>query len=276
MATERRAKDVLRDLGVRPVKERGQNFLIDGSVLDQIVEFGSPNSNERVIEIGPGLGALTERLAAVVPGKALTLIEIEPQFCLTLSKRFPEVGIINADVREVDLAAIGSDLTIFGNLPYSLSTDITLLLLRNARQLRRAVLLLQRQFAERVAAEPGGREYGALTVACRLWADARLGPIIRGDAFHPPTEVESRLIELRFADAPRCGDIDPAWFERVVRASFAQRRKKVINSIVGSGLAPLARAAAALAAAAIDPSRRAETIALEEFAALARELSSRR
>lgn len=264
------AKDQLRTLEVIPSKERGQNFLIDPTALEAIVNFGAPGAHERIVEIGPGLGALTEHLAVA---RELTLIEIEERFCEPLRARVPHARIINADVRSVDLSALGSELVVFGNLPYSFSSEIVFHLLAAASSLKRAVLLLQREFAERLAAGPGGRDYGRLSIACQLWCDVKLGPVIAGTSFHPPTQVDSQVVELAFLGAARVKVGDYRWFERVVKAAFLQRRKKLSNSLKGSGFFSAEGIALALQAAGINGDRRAETLSLAEFAALAEALA---
>jgi len=261
-----RVKDQLRSLEVRPSKERGQNFVINPLVIDSIIGFGQPKDNENLVEIGPGLGALTAVLAR---HPNLTLIEIEERFCRELATRYPHVKVINADVRGVDLSEIGSDLVVFGNLPYAFSTDIVFRLIDQVAVVKRAVLLLQKEFAERLAADPGGRTYGLLSVSCRLWADAKLGPIIPGDAFHPPAKVQSQVVELTFLKSPRLAIPDILWFKRFVAACFLKRRKKLINSLTASGLFTKENIATTLAACGVDQNRRAETLSLEEFAKLA-------
>jgi len=262
-----RVKDQLRSFDVRPPKERGQNFVINPAVIDAIIGFGAPAASDNLVEIGPGLGALTGVLAKF---PRLTLIEIEEKFCRELGAKHPHVTIINEDVRGVDFSSIGSELVVFGNLPYSFSTDIVFRLVDQAAVVKRAVLLLQKEFAERLAAGPGGRTYGLLSVSCRLWADAKLGPIIPGDAFHPPAKVQSQVVELTFLKAPRLAIDDVLWFKRFVAACFLKRRKKLINSLTASGLFTKETIARTLAECGIDSNRRAETLSLEEFALLAR------
>ena len=268
-----RAKDRLRNLDVRPSKDRGQNFIIDTTVLHSIVEFGKPSAQDAIVEIGPGLGALTKELSVC---QNLTLVEIEPKFCEDLKLQFPHAKIVCADVREVDFSALGSDLLVFGNLPYSFSTDIIFHLIEHSRSIKRAVLMLQREFAERVAAGPGGRDYGSISINAQLMADMRLGPIIPGTAFHPIANVESRLIELTFLKEPRVPIANPDWFKKVIKASFLQRRRKLFNSLKPSCIVPGEGVSAALAAASIEPGRRAETLSIPEFARLADELYRQR
>ena len=265
----RRAKDTLRELEVRPSKERGQNFLIRPEVIDEIVDFAAPEQDARLVEIGPGMGALTARL---VDSGRLTVIEIEPNFCAHLAQKYPQLRIINQDVRQVDFSTIGERLFVFGNIPYVFSTDIVFHLLANRAVVQHTVLMVQREFAERVAASPGGRQYGSLSVAVQMYADIELGPIVPGNSFHPPTAVESRVMKMTFLPSPRVDVEDPLHFEVVVRAAFAQRRKKLVNSLVSTGRWTKERVNAALSAASISPDIRAEQLGIAEFARLARAL----
>lgn len=266
----RRVKDALRDLNVTPRKSRGQNFLIDSSVINETLAFADLEVGENVVEIGPGLGALTEALHR---RGSLTVIEIERRFCDDLKTRFPDIRIICRDVREVDFSREGSDLSILGNLPYAYSSDIVFHLISHASSIRRAVLLLQKEFVERMASGPGGRNYGALSIGCQLWADIRKGPVVRGESFHPPARVESQLVELRFLKEPRYPVGDLRWFRSVVRAAFSQRRKKLANSLQGLLRSDIDEVRRYLEQAGIDPSRRAETVSTAEFAGLSNVLA---
>jgi 16S rRNA (adenine1518-N6/adenine1519-N6)-dimethyltransferase len=264
-----RAKDILSEFGVRPSKSRGQSFLIDAAAIEEIVSFGRPGHDDGLIEIGPGLGALTRELFRF--GR-LTVIEIEEKFCADLQKRFPGIVVINEDVRSVDFAELGSDLVVFGNLPYSFSTDIVFHLVEYAAVIKRAVLMLQREFAERLAAAPGGRDYGVLSISAQLWAEIDLGPIITGQAFHPPPRVDSQLVNLRFSKQPRAAVGDLFWFKRVVAAAFFQRRRKIANSMRAAGAFEGKHIDLAFERAGIDPGRRAETLSIAEYAALSNAL----
>jgi 16S rRNA (adenine1518-N6/adenine1519-N6)-dimethyltransferase len=267
-----RAKDTLRQLDVRPSKERGQNFLIRPEVIDAIVSFAEAPPEAHVVEIGPGMGALTERLKG---SQRLTLIEIEPKFCQHLAQRFPHAQIINFDARLFDFASLGSGLFVFGNIPYVFSTEIIFQLLRHRAVVAEAVLMVQREFAERIAADPGGREYGSLSVAVQVYAEVELGEVIPGNSFHPPTAVESQLMKLRFRQRPLVDLGDAEFFEVVVRSAFAQRRKKVLNSLLSRGRWNKEILIQALDRAGLSPDIRAEKITIEQFARLASELAGR-
>ena len=266
-----RAKDTLRDLDVRPTKERGQNFLIRPEIPEAIANFGNVPEDAHVVEIGPGTGALTEHLARF---KRLTLIEIEPKFCELLATKFPHATIINADVRTVDFATIGSDLYVYGNIPYVFSSEIVFRLIANRTQVKQAVMMVQKEFAERLAAPTSTRAYGSISVSAQLFADIELGIIVPGDAFHPPTEVQSRVMKLNFRETPRAHVPDYEFFQVVVRASFSQRRKKLINSLMSQGRWPKEKVLQALEAAGISPDVRAETLSVEAFAQLTDALAS--
>lgn len=265
-----RAKDTLRSLQVRPSKERGQNFLIRPDIVESIVAFGDAPADAHVVEIGPGTGALTKYLTGAC---RLSLIEIEPSFCEHLRGQFPQAEVIHADVRAADLSQIGGELFVFGNIPYVFSTEIVLHLIAYRRSVRHAVLMVQREFAQRLAAPPGSRTYGSISVAVQLWADVELGPIVPGDAFHPPTEVESQVMKLSFLDGPRVPVDDPVHFESVVRAAFSQRRKKLINSLVARGKWSRESILLALERAGISPDVRPEQLGIQQFAALAEALA---
>lgn len=265
-----RVRDQLAALGVQPSKRRGQNFLIDQTILDDLIEFSPIPKGGNLVELGPGLGALTERLTAAA---RLGVVEIEPEFCQQLKLKHPSINVVQADARNVDLRQFGENLIIYGNLPYSFSTEILFHVLEYVDIARRATFLLQREFVERLAADPGGREYGVISVMVQTWATLRIGRVVSGNCFHPPTSVESRLVELTFSAAPRAQIDDLGWFRRVVRASFQQRRKKLQNSLRGAHLVEPQQLIDVLAKCGIDGNRRAETLSLEEFAALARELA---
>ena len=160
-------------------------------------------------------------------------------------------------------------MLVVGNLPYSASKAILERLLDAHATLDRAVLMLQREVAERLAAAPGGREYGALSVFWQRWADVSPLLVVPPAAFRPPPAVESAVVTASFRSVPRVAAADEAGFTRAVRAAFGQRRKTLANALRGGGLGGAARLAAVLADAGIDGGRRAETLSLEEFARLA-------
>ncbi|MCB0353932.1 MAG: ribosomal RNA small subunit methyltransferase A [Bdellovibrionales bacterium] len=263
-------KHQLRTLQVKPQKERGQNFLVDGSVLDKIVDFARPRTDEVLVEIGPGLGALTKELARF---QLRAVIEIEHEFCERLRTEYPAVEVIESDARYVDFSAIGERITIFSNVPYSFSTDLVFHLVDNSQTIERAILLLQKEFADRLAAEPGGKTYGTTSIACQLMAEVRLGPIVGGDSFHPKANVDSRIVELRFRATPKFEVKNSFWFKQTVKAAFFKRRKKILNSMNASSVFPELHLADVFAELGMDPERRPETLSVAEYASLANALT---
>jgi 16S rRNA (adenine1518-N6/adenine1519-N6)-dimethyltransferase len=220
--------DVLKRLGVTPSKGRGQNFLIDASAIATVLEFAHVSRSENVVEVGPGLGAISDGLRT----DKLTLIELEPLFAEELKKRgFKDV--IQGNALEVDLATLGPEITLVSNVPYSISTDFTMWLFRNSRSLKRASLLFQREFSARLAAEPGSRSYNSLTVLRARYCTAELGPVIPRQAFYPEPAVESQLIALDFTSAEiQLGELCADDFEKFVRTAFSQKRKTLSNTLL--------------------------------------------
>ncbi len=270
----REIKAALDTLGVRPKKSRGQNFLFEKGAIQKILTFAAVRPDEDLLEVGPGLGAITERVSA--EGHSFRAVDVEPKFIEYLQGALPAIPAENflcRDIRETTLADLGFSparpATVVSNVPYSLSSEFILWLVTQSASVARASLLLQREFAERVAAAPGGKDYGSLSVWCALVADVRLGPKISGNCFFPAADVESRLVELRMLEEPRFDVGDRDHFERALRASFAKRRKTILNSLHSSEhFGEKAEVERRLQIAGIDPGRRGETLTLAEFVAL--------
>jgi 16S rRNA (adenine1518-N6/adenine1519-N6)-dimethyltransferase len=255
----------------------GQHFLRDRSVADRIVDLVAPTARDLVVEIGPGRGALTEALAARA-GRLLAL-EIDAPLAAALRERFagsPHVEIRPADARQFDYAGLralvpdpAGRVLVVGNLPYSVGKPILAALVEAAAAIDEMALMLQKEVAERVAAAPGGKTYGALSVLTQVRVAARLAFTVPPGAFSPPPQVDSAVLHLRPHPAPPVPVADPARFAAVVRAAFGQRRKSLANALA-AGLGLSAERARHLAqAAGIDPGRRAETLSLGEYARLA-------
>jgi len=220
----------LEELAVRPSKKRGQNFLVNATIAENIISAAHFPIVSKVIEIGPGLGALTHKLAAKY--RDFSIVEIEEQFCNNLQRVLPSsVTIIQSDILKLDLKSVGTDLHIISNLPYSISTEVLLKLVFEREVVQKAVVLLQREFAERFAAKPGSKQYGSLSVLGQLVFKAELGAIYQGGSFYPTTEVESRVLLLeKKAVIPSPEEI--ANIEKILRATFGQRRKQIVGSLM--------------------------------------------
>ena len=258
----------------------GQHFLRDDAVAERMVGLVQPTQQDLVVEIGPGLGALTGRLARAA-GRLLAL-EVDQVMATALCERFadaPHVEIVLADARSFNYAGLSAlkphptgRVVVVGNLPYSVGKPILQALVEAGPVLDEMALMLQKEVAERVAAGPGGKTYGSLSVLTQLSCEARLAFTVPPGAFRPPPQVDSAVVHLRVRRGPPVPVGDPARLRAVVLAAFGQRRKSLANSLA-SGLGLSAeRARAMCAAAGIDAGRRAETLSLAEFAELAHAL----
>jgi len=256
--------------GLRPRKSLGQHFLHDRSVLGRIVGIVDPAAGDWVVEIGAGPGALTMALAA--QGARVLAVERDPALCDRLRAEAEGQSILveQGDARDVDLIALSrrhGPLLVAGNIPYNISSDLLLLLVEQRRAFRRAVLMLQFEFAARVIAAPGSRDYGSLSVRCQQHLEVRREFPVAPGAFHPPPRVKSAVVRLVPRAAPLAGVVDDAEMERIVRTAFGKRRKTLRNALRGTpGLDE------ALARAEIDGGRRPETLSIAEFARLSNEL----
>jgi 16S rRNA (adenine1518-N6/adenine1519-N6)-dimethyltransferase len=255
----------------------GQHFLRDPGVARRIVELIAPTPRDLVLEIGPGQGALTGPLVA--SGARVLAVEIDAALAARLRERYAgtdRVEILDADARTFDYArlpALRPDPTgrvlVAGNLPYSVGKPILMALVEAGPAVDEMALMLQREVAERIAAPPGTRVYGSLSVLTQVACEVRVAFGVPPGAFVPPPRVDSSVIHLRVRAAPPVAIADAQRFRAVVRAAFAQRRKSLANALAaGLGLAT-ERARALVAGAGIDPGRRAETLSLAEFARLA-------
>ncbi|HUV95983.1 MAG TPA: 16S rRNA (adenine(1518)-N(6)/adenine(1519)-N(6))-dimethyltransferase RsmA [Acidobacteriaceae bacterium] len=255
-----------------PAKPKlGQNFLTDAQAVERIAAAMGDLSARTVVEIGPGHGAITGALA--VRAAHVTAIELDHDLAMLLRVRFsPErVTVVEQDVLQFDFAAAaaatGQRLRVAGNLPYYITSPILLHLAAHCAALDLAVLMVQREVADRVAAAPGSRDYGLLSVTAQMYGRVEKLFTLPPAAFSPPPEVHSTVIRWRFA--PRFAElgVEEAGFLRFVRQTFAQKRKTLANNLRAAGVAP-ATVTAALAHAQIDAQARAETLPLETFAAL--------
>lgn len=266
---------LLRKHGIRPLKRLGQNFLCDPNILEKIVRIADVRDTDTVVEIGAGIGVLTALLAA--RARRLVALEVDRRLVAVLNTELgeaPNIEIVHGDVLEYDFASVrpgGGEgrLRVVGNVPYNLSSQIVLRLLDYRESVDRAVLMLQREVAERLAAPPGTKDYGPLSVYVALYTQPRLEMRVPASCFVPRPEVDSRVIRLDMRRDPLCRVDDPALFRDVVRSCFAKRRKTLLNNLRQSGL-PVGQDAipSILEELGIDGTRRAETLSVLEFASL--------
>jgi len=260
-------------------RSMGQNFLVDGNLRRRIVEEARVGKGETVLEIGPGRGALTQGLAGEVEvqGGRLILVELDRALARRLSRQFqgrPDVTVIQGDILELDLAEVTGEpsrLKVVGNIPYNVTTPILFHLLERPRPAE-ILLMVQREVAERIAADPGSGEYGALSVGVR--AVASVERVLRAppEVFRPRPRVHSEVIRLRPLVPPPLSPDEEVALRRLTRALFQWRRKqlrKILKDHPDLGLGPEALADL-LAAAGARPTDRPETVSPEGFVAMAR------
>jgi 16S rRNA (adenine1518-N6/adenine1519-N6)-dimethyltransferase len=260
----------LRELEQRARRRFGQNFLVSADAVDRIVRAAHLRPADRVLEIGPGLGVLTERLVAT--GAAVRCLEIDRDLAAALRGQWPALDLVEADALHADFATIcpGSGWKVVANLPYNVATPLLLRLLALPITFSAMVLMFQREVANRILAGPGDSARGSLSVQVQV--RARVGHVLTlpPGAFHPAPKVHSVVLGFELLAAPDFGGVSPAAFDRAVRVGFRHRRKMLLNSL--SSALPKERALAACASASVDPKARAETLDLDAWRRLARAL----
>ena len=272
MGARREAREALAAAGLRPRKRWGQHFLCDPSVARRIVDTAELGPRSVVLEIGPGLGALTEELAA--RGGRLYLVEIDAGLATRLAERYagnPRVRVIEGDVLALPLAEMVREpsVTVVANLPYNVAMPVLFRLLDLRARFPRAVVMLQREMAARLAARAGSSEYGVTSVLVQAFAEVRIAFGVSRRSFLPRPEVDSAVVDIRWSLRPRAEVGDVALFRDVVRAAFGQRRKMLRNALAALAARRGLAAEAVCARAAIAPTARAETLDLAAFARLA-------
>jgi len=262
---------ILKTFGIRLQKKLGQNFLIDSEVVDRIVEAADIQAGEQVLEIGPGIGTLTQGLAET--GAAITSVELDRHLIDILAKTldgYDNVRIIHGDFLKLDISREipGERCKIIANLPYYITTPIIMRILEERMPVELLVTMVQKEVAERMVARPGTKEYGALSVAVQYYTEPEIVFIVPPTAFIPPPAVESAVIRCVVRKQPPVVLREEKMFFRVVKAAFSQRRKTLQNCLKSAGLTA-ETVSLVLGAAGIDGKRRGETLSLSEFAAVA-------
>jgi len=274
-----RTRQLLADHNLSLKKSLGQHFLVDQRVLERIIEAAELDSSTGVLEIGPGMGALTERLAD--RAGAVLAVEIDDRLIPILRELFsdrPHVTVVHGDALKVDLRELikrhlGSArrFSVVANLPYYVTSPILMRLLEERLPLDRIVVMIQKEVAERILAGPGTKEYGSLSVAVRYFAEVSWICGVPRNCFVPRPQVDSAVIRLRLRREPAVSVRNEALFFRAVRAAFAQRRKTLANALSAAffGEKRKEELGNLLTDIGIDPGRRGETLTLEEFGRLA-------
>lgn len=272
--------EILKKHHLRLTKTLGQNFLTDINIIKKIVEAGDVGSSDMVIEIGPGIGSMTAELAKNA-GRVIA-IEIDKHLIPALQETlgdFPNVTLVNEDIMKTDLKGLVMDwkgpLKVISNLPYYITTPIVMMLLEGDIPWDTLVFMVQKEVALRMAGTPGTKDYSALSIAVRYYSDPKLAFTVSKNCFIPKPDVDSAVVRLKKRDLPFMTDVDKELFFQIVRASFGQRRKTLLNSL---GSQPWLkggkdRLREILLKIDIKENVRAEELTLEDFAKLSREIA---
>ncbi len=261
---------ILETFGLRAKKKFGQNFLINEKVVRGIAEYAQVGPGDLVLEIGPGIGTLTQALAET--GARVKSVEIDHSLLPVLARTlegYPNVEIVPGDVLKIDLAEVTEHrpFTVAANLPYYITTPIIFALLEQDLPLQRLVVMVQKEVAERMIASPGGKEYGPLSLALQYYSRPRLAIPVPAHDFMPAPRVDSMVVVCEKREQPPVSASPKAFFQ-VVRAAFSQRRKMLSNCLKTLGLSA-DQVKDLMAQAGIDPKRRGESLSMEEFGQLA-------
>jgi 16S rRNA (adenine1518-N6/adenine1519-N6)-dimethyltransferase len=266
---------------MRAKRSLGQNFLVGSHYPQRIIDSVSPRTDETIIEIGPGHGALTGLL--VDSQARIIAVELDHELIPSLTERFgeyPNFHLIEADALKVDfcgLIAPDTSARVVANLPYYVATPILQHLIRQRRCISEMTLMLQREIVDRITAEPGGKEYGYLSALTQFYCEAEWLFHVPPGAFRPAPKVHSSVLRLGVRRQPASAVADEELFLAMIKALFAQRRKTIFNNLRAGrdklGLRNDSQINQALENSPVDPRRRAETLAIEELAGLANALS---
>lgn len=271
IANKKVTRYILQRFGIHMSKRLGQNFLIDANIVQGIVDAANVQENDRVLEIGPGIGTLTQALAET--GAEVTCVELDkrlPEVLAHTLDAYDNVRVIQGDILKVNIPEIMGDkpFKVVANLPYYITTPIIMALLEKHLPITDIVVMVQKEVAERMAAQPGGKTYGALSVAVQYYTVPEIALYVPPRSFMPPPEVDSVVVNCKVRRTPAVELIDEKMFFRVVKAAFGQRRKTLNNALKSMGVDKNI-IADVLDKAGIEATRRGETLTMEEFGAIA-------
>lgn len=276
---------LLKKHGFRMTKSLGQNFLIDGNIIENIVLASGASEKDLVIEVGPGIGALTYPLSQVA--KKVIAIEIDEKAIPLLQENIgicDNVEIINKDFLKIDLLSLVEgerekgtyeNIVFVGNLPYYITTPIIMKILESRVQAKSLTIMVQKEVGERIIGKPSTKAYGSLSIAIGYYCDVTLVTQVSKEVFMPKPNVDSIVIRLDINQEPAIKVKDELLFFKVVKGGFAQRRKTLLNSLGTLGLMEKAELEILLQEVGIDPKRRGETLTIEEYGELSDALSER-
>lgn len=271
-------KDILDKYGFKFSKSLGQNFLIDGNIINKIAETAELDENSGVLEIGPGFGTLTQVLCS----KAKKVVTVEVDKSLERVHKeildYDNLKVIYDDFMKINVNKLieeefnGMDVKIVANLPYYITTPIIMKILEERYKISKIVVMVQKEVAQRLNSLPGSKEYGAITLAVQYRADTNIAMIVPNSVFMPRPKVDSAVIEFNILKTPRIKVQDENLLFNVIKASFGQRRKTLLNGLSNNLKISKDIIKEALINAGIDPGIRGETLSLDEFGRISDEL----
>ena len=277
-------RKILRDYNVLPRKRLGQSFLEDKNIISKIVYAADIKDNDTVVEIGAGLGVMTELLA--LQARKVIAIDIDPRMINILQERFkdrPKVSVIERDVLSYDFSSsLDGDargkIKIVGNIPYNISTQILFRLVEFRHQISSMVLLFQKEVADRITASPGGKDYGIPSVIVSMYAHVSREMNVPASCFYPQPTVTSSLIKIVMREKPPIEPVDDEFFVRIVKVAFSKRRKTILNNLRSADLPGYSeeKLNLLLKEIDIDGRRRGETLSIAEFVRLSNALLTAR
>ncbi len=275
LSSHKATKEVVQKHNFKFSKSLGQNFLIDTNVIDRILDGARVQEGDYVIEVGPGIGTLTKEMGRTA--EKVVAIEIDKTLIPILEETlsdFPNIEVVNQDILKVDVQELvkeklnGGPVKLIANLPYYITTPIVMKFLEEDIPVTDIVVMVQKEVADRMNAQPNSKDYGALSVAVQYYCDTEIVAKAPRHMFMPQPNVDSTVIGLHVREEKKYNVDNEEVFFKTVKASFGQRRKTLLNSLGGLGFLNKDEIRTALQEANIDEKRRGETLSIEEFASL--------
>jgi len=278
LTTRTGVREVVERYGLAAKKKLGQHFLVDGHVVDKILKAAAVCSNDVVLEIGPGIGGLTQALAS--NAGHVVAVELDKQLIPILESQFAKdnVTIVQGDILRVDLRSILAaykclNIKVVANLPYYITTPVILYLLESGLPIQSITVMIQKEVAQRMAAQPGTKDYGSLTLAVQYYADVSIAAYVPVNCFMPRPAVDSAVAHLQILDSPSV-NVDKEILFKIIHAAFNHRRKTLVNTLdaagFGAGKEDLAKT---LESCGLNPQVRGEALSISQFAELTKALT---
>ena len=276
-------RKILRDHGIRPLKRLGQSFLEDINIINKIISISNIQEDDIVVEIGAGVGIMTELIAEKV--RKVIALDIDPRMVGILRERlagYHQVDVIKGDVLKYDFSSVGYELLsrktkVIGNIPYNISSQILFHLLAYRQHISSMILMFQKELADRLIASPGTKEYGIPTVLVSMYTECFREMVIPRSCFYPEPKVTSAVMKIIIREKPLMDLNDHDFFVKIVKIAFSKRRKTLLNNLRSSPLLGYSEreVVTALKKSGIDGVRRGETLTAEELGKLSNALYSR-